>query len=131
MVVKRHKMGVPLDDKDGTHSSTGGDGTVGRILGWLGELHKAGRGPVRPTAIAAYGFLLSKTYIGCWRILVVMAIFHKMDFSLPGFLICCTLLGFGRYEAMSLDHGKKDNVHSTDITIRIFVDQNQRSPLPT
>ncbi|KAI3815291.1 hypothetical protein L1987_14953 [Smallanthus sonchifolius] len=25
MVVKRNKMGVPLDDKDGTHSSTGPD----------------------------------------------------------------------------------------------------------
>ncbi|KAI3808460.1 hypothetical protein L1987_24411 [Smallanthus sonchifolius] len=65
---------------------------------------------------------------GC---LIVMEIFYKMDFSLPGFFICCTLLGFGIYEATSLDHGKKDNVHSTDITNGIFEDQNQRSPLPT
>ncbi|KAL8211126.1 hypothetical protein R6Q57_005563 [Mikania cordata] len=43
---------------------------------------------------------------GC---LIVMEIFYKMDFSLPGFLICCTLLGFGIYEATSLDHGKRDN----------------------
>ncbi|KAK1440608.1 hypothetical protein QVD17_06437 [Tagetes erecta] len=65
---------------------------------------------------------------GC---LIVMEIFYKMDFSLPGFLICCTLLGFGIYEATSLDHGRKDNVHSADITNGIFEDQNQRSPLPT
>ncbi|KAJ0923132.1 hypothetical protein HanPSC8_Chr05g0212181 [Helianthus annuus] len=65
---------------------------------------------------------------GC---LIVLEIFYKMDFSLLGFLICCTLLGFGIYEATSLDRGKKDNVHSTDITNGIFEDQNERSPLPT
>lgn len=65
---------------------------------------------------------------GC---LIVMEIFYKMDFSLPGFLICCTLLGFGIYEATSLERGKRENVHSTDITNGIFEDQNQGSPLPT
>ncbi|KAD5960869.1 hypothetical protein E3N88_12341 [Mikania micrantha] len=65
---------------------------------------------------------------GC---LIVMEIFYKMDFSLPGFLICCTLLGFGIYEATSLDHGKRDNVHGIDITNGIFEEQNQRSPLPS
>lgn len=65
---------------------------------------------------------------GC---LIVMELFYKMDFSLPGFLICCILLGFGIYEATSLERGKKDNVHSTDITNGMFEDQNERSPLPT
>lgn len=35
---------------------------------------------------------------GC---LIVMEIFYKMDFSLPGFLICCTLLGFGMCKDIS------------------------------
>ncbi|XP_071707644.1 uncharacterized protein [Rutidosis leptorrhynchoides] len=64
---------------------------------------------------------------GC---LIAMEVFYKMDFSLPGFLICCILLGFGTYEATSLERGKKDNFNSTDLTNGIFEDPNQRSPLP-
>lgn len=65
---------------------------------------------------------------GC---LIFMEIIYKMNFSLVGFLVCCTLLGFGIYEATSLERGKKDSVHSTDPTNGIFEDQNERSPLPT
>ncbi|KAA8547798.1 hypothetical protein F0562_004227 [Nyssa sinensis] len=38
---------------------------------------------------------------GC---IIVMEIVYKMDFSLPGFLICSTILGFGIYETTSLEH---------------------------
>lgn len=65
---------------------------------------------------------------GC---LILMEIFYKMDFSLPGFLICCILLGFGIYEATSLERGKKDNLNNIDVGNGLFDDQSQRSPLPT
>jgi len=32
---------------------------------------------------------------GC---IIVMEIMYKMDFSLPGFLICCAILGFGMFQ---------------------------------
>lgn len=66
---------------------------------------------------------------GC---LIVMEIMYKMDFSLLGFLICCTLLGFGIYEATSLERGKRDSLNNiSDVGNGIFDDQNQKSPLPT
>ncbi|KAI3665541.1 hypothetical protein L6452_44168 [Arctium lappa] len=65
---------------------------------------------------------------GC---LIVMEIFYKMDFSLPGFLICCTLLGFGIFEATSLERGKRDYKQDADISNGIFEDPIQMSPLPT
>ncbi|KAL4577598.1 hypothetical protein LXL04_013708 [Taraxacum kok-saghyz] len=65
---------------------------------------------------------------GC---LILMEIFYKMDFSLPGFVICCILLGFGIYEATSLERGKKDKIDNIDDGNGLFDDQNQRSPLPT
>jgi uncharacterized membrane protein len=34
---------------------------------------------------------------GC---IIVMEVVYKMDFSLPGFLICCLLLGFGMYRKL-------------------------------
>ncbi|CAN6566261.1 unnamed protein product [Malus baccata var. baccata] len=37
-----------------------------------------------------------------------------MDFSFPGFLICCLILGFGIYEATSLERGRKDYFLTSD-----------------
>ncbi|KAJ9564436.1 hypothetical protein OSB04_000402 [Centaurea solstitialis] len=65
---------------------------------------------------------------GC---LIVLEILYKMDFSLPGFLICCILLGFGIYEATSLERGKRDYKQDSDISNGIFEDPIQMSPLPT
>lgn len=65
---------------------------------------------------------------GC---LIVMELLYKMDFSLPGFLICCILLGFGIYEATSLERGKRDYKQDADISNGIFEDPIQMSPLPT
>lgn len=33
---------------------------------------------------------------------MVMEIFYKMDFSLPGFLLCCLILGFGVHQTLIL-----------------------------
>ncbi|XP_015881329.2 uncharacterized protein LOC107417238 [Ziziphus jujuba] len=65
---------------------------------------------------------------GC---IIVMEIVYGMDFSLPGFLICCIILGFGIYEATSLERGKKDSLQTTDLSNGILGDQIQTSSLPT
>lgn len=41
--------------------------------------------------------------------IIVMEIAYEMDFSLPGFIVCCLVLGFGIYEATSLERSKKDS----------------------
>uniref|UniRef100_A0A5B7ALX7 Putative zinc transporter 5 n=1 Tax=Davidia involucrata TaxID=16924 RepID=A0A5B7ALX7_DAVIN len=65
---------------------------------------------------------------GC---IIVMEIVYKMDFSLPGFLICSTILGFGIYETTSLERVRKDSLQNSDLSNGIFGDQVQMSPLPT
>ncbi|KAG2278977.1 hypothetical protein Bca4012_040701 [Brassica carinata] len=38
-----------------------------------------------------------------------MEIAYEMDFSLPGFIVCCVVLGFGIFEATSLELSKKES----------------------
>ncbi|KAL2896330.1 Zinc transporter 5 [Bienertia sinuspersici] len=65
---------------------------------------------------------------GC---IIVMEIFYKMDFSLAGFIICCAVLGFGIYEATSLEHPRRDSYQTPDPAEDLFEDQIQMSSLPT
>ncbi|CAI0547627.1 unnamed protein product [Linum tenue] len=62
---------------------------------------------------------------GC---MIILEIFYQMDFSLPGFLICCLILGFGIYEATALERSKKGTEHF-DPSEEMFEDM--KSPLPT
>lgn len=68
------------------------------------------------------------TASGC---IIVLEIAYKMDFSLLGFLLCSVFLGFGLYQATSLDRTRKDSLRNTDVTNGIFEDQIQMSSLPT
>ncbi|XP_027358423.1 uncharacterized protein LOC113867352 [Abrus precatorius] len=63
--------------------------------------------------------------------IIVMEIVYKMDFSLTGFMICCLILGFGIYEATSLERNRKDSIRNSDLSNGEFDDQIQMSPLPT
>ncbi|KAL6130820.1 hypothetical protein ACLB2K_069199 [Fragaria x ananassa] len=65
---------------------------------------------------------------GC---IIVMEMVYKLDFSLPGFLICCIVLGFGIYEATSLERGRKDSFQKHDSSDGILGDDMQMSALPT
>ncbi|KAL0332476.1 UNVERIFIED_CONTAM: hypothetical protein Scaly_2149100 [Sesamum calycinum] len=65
---------------------------------------------------------------GC---VIVMEIAYKMDFSLPGFLLCAAILGFGIHEATSLDRTRKDSLQSSDISNGVYEDRIQMSALPT
>ncbi|XP_057491931.1 uncharacterized protein LOC130777550 [Actinidia eriantha] len=64
---------------------------------------------------------------GC---IIILEIVYKMNFSLMGFLICSAFLGFGIYEATSLEH-RKDSLRNSDVSNEIFGDQIQMSSLPT
>lgn len=64
---------------------------------------------------------------GC---IIVMEIVYKMDFSLPGFLICSIILGFGIFEATSLDRNRKGS-QTPDLSNEILGDQIQMHSLPT
>ncbi|OWM84030.1 hypothetical protein CDL15_Pgr004462 [Punica granatum] len=48
--------------------------------------------------------------------IVIMEISYKMDFSLPGFLLCCLILGFGIYEATSLDRSRRESFQKSDLS---------------
>ncbi|XP_027076617.2 zinc transporter 5 [Coffea eugenioides] len=63
--------------------------------------------------------------------IIVMEIVYKMDFSLLGFLICVAILGFGIYEATSLDRFRKDAQRKSDASNGILEDRIEMSPLPT
>ncbi|KAJ6960452.1 hypothetical protein NC653_038476 [Populus alba x Populus x berolinensis] len=65
---------------------------------------------------------------GC---IIVMEIVYNMDFSLPGFIICSLILGFGIYEATALERGKKGSFQQSDPLDGVLEDQGQMSPLPT
>ncbi|KAK9106964.1 hypothetical protein Syun_022975 [Stephania yunnanensis] len=65
---------------------------------------------------------------GC---IVVMETFYGMDFSLLGFLICSIILGFGIYEATSLERVRRDSVQPSDMADETFENQVHGSPLPT
>ncbi|XP_047311048.1 uncharacterized protein LOC124914519 [Impatiens glandulifera] len=68
---------------------------------------------------------------GC---IIVMEITYKTDFSLPGFFICSTILGFGIYEATSLERVKRGggSIETSDPTNAFLADdQIGMSPLPT
>lgn len=64
---------------------------------------------------------------GC---IIVMEIMYKMDFSLPGFLICCAILGFGIYEATSVERTRQDSHQSPDL-LEGPLEDLQMSSLPT
>nr|POE67397.1 hypothetical protein CFP56_43641 [Quercus suber] len=53
---------------------------------------------------------------GC---IIIMEIVYKMDFSLTGFLICCLILGFGIYEATSLEHVFSSNLNCQSLSLFI------------
>ncbi|KAL2335271.1 hypothetical protein Fmac_016484 [Flemingia macrophylla] len=63
--------------------------------------------------------------------IIIMEIVYKMDFSLTGFVICCLILGFGIYEATSLERNRKDSIRNSDLSNGEFDNQIQMSPLPT
>ncbi|KAK2652240.1 hypothetical protein Ddye_012096 [Dipteronia dyeriana] len=65
---------------------------------------------------------------GC---IIVMEIVYRMDFSLPGFVICSLLLGFGIYEATSLELTRKDSLQKPDQSNGMLEDELQMSSLPT
>ncbi|RDX61522.1 hypothetical protein CR513_60241, partial [Mucuna pruriens] len=57
--------------------------------------------------------------------IIIMEIVYKMDFSLMGFTICCLILGFGIYEATSLDRNRKDSIRNSDLSNGEFDNQIQ------
>lgn len=63
--------------------------------------------------------------------IIVLEIVFKMDFSLPGFIICCTILGFGIFEATALDRSRKDSFRNSDQSNGILGDELQMHSLPT
>ncbi|KAJ7971228.1 Zinc transporter 5 [Quillaja saponaria] len=65
---------------------------------------------------------------GC---IIVMEIVYKMDFSLLGFTVCCLILGFGIYEATSLERARKDSLRNSDLSNGELGDDIQMSSLPT
>ncbi|XP_010693151.2 uncharacterized protein LOC104906132 isoform X1 [Beta vulgaris subsp. vulgaris] len=65
---------------------------------------------------------------GC---IIVMEISYKSDFSLAGFIICCAVLGFGIYEATSLERPRRDSYQTLDPAENLLDDQIQMSSLPT
>ncbi|XP_023527641.1 zinc transporter 5-like [Cucurbita pepo subsp. pepo] len=63
--------------------------------------------------------------------IILLEIVYKMDFSLVGFVICCSILGFGIHEATSLDRSRKDSSRNHDTSNGLLDDQDQLSSLPT
>ncbi|XP_022148182.1 zinc transporter 5 [Momordica charantia] len=63
--------------------------------------------------------------------IIALEILYKMDFSLIGFIICCSILGFGIHEATSLDRSRKDSSRNSDTSNGLLDDQDQIPSLPT
>ncbi|KFK33254.1 hypothetical protein AALP_AA6G350600 [Arabis alpina] len=62
--------------------------------------------------------------------IIVMEIAYEMDFSLPGFIVCCLVLGFGIFEATSLERSKKDSsIKSEDPLNGILGNDLDTSPI--
>ncbi|KAJ0985749.1 hypothetical protein J5N97_004105 [Dioscorea zingiberensis] len=65
---------------------------------------------------------------GC---IILMEIKYGMDFSLLGFIICSSILGFGIFEATSLERSRKGHLEPHEISDGTYYDQQQSSPLPS
>ncbi|XVF31609.1 hypothetical protein REPUB_Repub17cG0006000 [Reevesia pubescens] len=65
---------------------------------------------------------------GC---IIVMEIVYKMDFSLAGFVICSSILGFGIYEATALERTRKDSFQKPDVSNGMLDEELEMSSLPT
>ncbi|CAK8533217.1 unnamed protein product [Lathyrus sativus] len=63
--------------------------------------------------------------------IIVMEMVYKMDFSLTGFVICSLILGFGIYEATSLERNRKDSTRKSDLLTEEFDNPIEMSSLPT
>ncbi|KAF8108217.1 hypothetical protein N665_0113s0007 [Sinapis alba] len=62
--------------------------------------------------------------------IIVMEIAYEMDFSLPGFIVCCLVLGFGIFEATSLERSKKDSsIKSEDQSDGVLGNDFDTSPI--
>ncbi|XP_018480707.1 uncharacterized protein LOC108851739 [Raphanus sativus] len=62
--------------------------------------------------------------------IIVMEIAYEMDFSLPGFIVCCLVLGFGIFEATSLERSKKDSsIKSEDQSNGVLDSDFDTSPI--
>ncbi|CAO1947905.1 unnamed protein product [Urochloa humidicola] len=65
---------------------------------------------------------------GC---IVVLEILYKMDFSLLGFLVCSVILGFGIFEATSLERSKKSPLEAHELSNGMFHNHLPISALPS
>ncbi|ONK68055.1 uncharacterized protein A4U43_C05F6830 [Asparagus officinalis] len=65
---------------------------------------------------------------GC---IILMELAYNMDFSLVGFLICSSILGFGIFQATSLQQSKRGPLDNHEMSDGASQDQLQMSPLPT
>ncbi|KAG0538987.1 hypothetical protein BDA96_03G283700 [Sorghum bicolor] len=65
---------------------------------------------------------------GC---IIVLEIAYQMDFSLLGFLVCSVILGFGIFEATSLDRSKKSPLETHELSNGVFHNQLPISELPS
>ncbi|GJM93524.1 hypothetical protein PR202_ga10087 [Eleusine coracana subsp. coracana] len=65
---------------------------------------------------------------GC---IILLEISYKMDFSLLGFLLCSVILGFGIFEATSLERSKKSPLEAHELSNGAFHNQLPISALPS
>lgn len=65
---------------------------------------------------------------GC---IIVLEIYYKMDFSLLGFLLCSLILGFGIFEATSLERSKKSPLEANELSNGSFHNHLPISALPS
>ncbi|XP_042375487.1 uncharacterized protein LOC121969443 isoform X1 [Zingiber officinale] len=63
--------------------------------------------------------------------IIVMEILYQMDFSLMGFVICCSILGFGIFEATSLGRFRRGSLDSQPGSEGALQENIQMSPLPS
>ncbi|XP_072966262.1 uncharacterized protein [Typha angustifolia] len=65
---------------------------------------------------------------GC---IILMEIFYQMDFSLLGFLFCSVILGFGIFQATSIERTKRGPLEPQEISDGTFQTELPMSPLPS